>query len=259
MHDTKDPYGNTWLNPPAAAPAAPEAPGAALRPDIAGGAPEVMAEAVAAVEGRDPVVFAASDGDVTYTTPYREPARRAAHAEHAKNPEASQWGMRWVWLGFDSRDGRLLAGDAAPLTSGAIKFGEVRELWARPMRPFKGRYLWVHSSAARSFLIHSVRVGNRMAGIGTQPIPADMFAVEYGELAKLTIHDVEPGKLVAIEVHQAPEAMPRGAPGWRGIPFDLPACQVGQDIGIIVENIERTVYEPLRFLGAFLGETPAEP
>jgi hypothetical protein len=243
MTDRKDPYGNTWINPPGA-PAAPEAPDATLHPDIAAGiTPEVMAEAVAAHERSAP--------------PADLVPRAAAYAEHAKNTEASQWGMRWVWLGFDSRDGRLLAGDSAPLTSGAIKFGEVRELWVRPMRPFKGRYLWVHSAAARSFLIHSVRVGNQMAGIGTQPIPADMFAVDYGELAKLTIHDVEPGKLVSIEVHQAPAAMPRGGAGWRGIPFDLPACQVGQDIGIIVENIERTVFEPLRFLGAFLGETPA--
>jgi hypothetical protein len=162
----------------------------------------------------------------------------------------------WGWLGLDSRGGRLMAGDSA-LTSGCLPFGEVREIVVRPHVPFRGRYLWVHAACAASFLIHSVRVGPRMAGVAPTPVPADIFAVNYGELPDVTIHDVEPGRVVRIDVFKTPADMPRGGPGWRGVPFDLPLARVGAEVAILIENIDRARYEPLRFLGGFLGEAAA--
>jgi len=184
-----------------------------------------------------------------------QPASSKNETDPENPPPPPSRAEEWAWLGLDSRHGRLLAGDGA-LTSGAIAFGEVREIAVRVARPFRGRYLWVHAPCASSFLIHAVRVGLTATGVASFPIPADIFAVRYDELPEASLAIV-PGEVNAIHinVNRSPADLPAPGDGWRGIPFDLPAAFVGMDVSIIVENIERTVYQPARFLGAFLGLT----
>lgn len=245
MDNDRDEYGHLWIGRAGA--------GAATAPGAPGvdSSPEAMAAAVGVGGGPPPGVWT---GDEL-------PGAQAVRSEPQLQLPGVAQGRRAPivelgWLGLDSRGGRLLAGEGA-ITSGAVAFGEVREIVVRPQRPFRGRYLWVHSSIARSFLIHAVRVGPMIAGVAPTPIPADIFAVNYDDLATLTIHEVEPGKVVRIDVLRVPGDMPDGDPtrAWHGVPFHLPAAQVGMEVAIMVENIERKVYEPLRFLGAFLGET----
>ena len=280
MHNDRDEYGHLWIGRGAAGVAAAEgSPGADTSPEAMAAAegadtsPEAMAAGVAAgeappAEAGDVGAAAVdklreiSDAATAQLTPTEREilAARFGITPQLNLPGVAQGRRAPIvelgWLGLDSRGGRLLAGEGA-ITSGAVAFGEVREIVVRPQRPFKGRYLWVHSSIARSFLIHAVRVGPMIAGVAPTPIPADIFAVNYDDLATLQIHEVEPGKVVQIDVRRVPGDMPDGDPAraWHGVPFHLPAAQVGMEVAIMVENIERKVFEPIRFLGAFLGET----
>lgn len=239
MHGDRDSYGNLWIGRQREAATtqdiSPEAMAAAV---VAGPPPEGARWAGDELPGAGPVL-AAPQLDL----PGVAPGPRAAIAE-------------WGWLGLDSRGGRLLAGEGQ-ITSGAVAFGEVREIVVRPQRPFRARYLWVHSAIARSFIIHAVRVGHALAGVAPTPIPADIFAVNYEDIATLQLHELEPGRVLRLDVLKVPAEMPSGDPArmWRGVPFDLPAAGPGMEIGVMVENIERKVYEPARFIGAFLGET----
>jgi len=255
MHGDRDQYGNLWIGRTQEAAAArdssPEARAAATGaaelvegppPPLGDGEPHVRAGEPTAPFGLNPWTGEPMRPAPQLDLPGVAPGLRAPISELG-------------WLGLDSRNGRLLAGDGA-ITSGAVAFGEVREIVVRPQRPFRGRYLWVHSAIARSFLIHAVRVGHVIAGVAPTPLPADIFAVNYDDIATLKIHDVEPGTVMRIEVLRIPAEMPGGDPSraWRGVPFDLPAASPGMEIGIMVENIERKVFEPARFLGAFLGD-----
>lgn len=146
------------------------------------------------------------------------------------------------WIGFDSRQGRLLAGEVTR-TGDVMPAGYIA-IVMKPQLPFRGTRLFAHQPIASSFLIHSLRVGNQeqMVSAGA-PIPADAFATRMDALAQIDelfardkVIEIKVGKTVA-------ELL--------GAPWILPVAQIGMEITIAVENIGD---RPLRFLAGMLGK-----
>jgi len=148
------------------------------------------------------------------------------------------------WIGFDSRSGRLLAGEVNR-TGDVMPAGYVA-IAARPQIPFRGDRLCVHLPIASSFLIHSLRVGTREAAASAMaPIPADAFATRMDTIAEIDALFAR-DKVIEIKVgKKAVELI--------GSPWTLPIATPGFDITIYVENIGT---EPLRFLAGMLGRVP---
>lgn len=150
-----------------------------------------------------------------------------------------------AWLGLDSRNGRYLfgAGDAA-VVDGMVDPRQTITIAAMPYTLFRGERLFVQRACAPDFLIHRVLVGQRLCGmLGMDPIPADIFAVDFDDLPKVNFEDAG-DKAIRIEVGG------KSASEFLGQPFLLPTCQPAIHIAMQVENIGR---EPRRFLGAFVG------
>jgi len=146
------------------------------------------------------------------------------------------------WLGFDSRSGRLLAGEVNH-TGDVMPAGYVA-IASRPQIPFRGVRLFVHLPIASSFLIHSLRVSTRDAMVsGASPIPADAFATRMDVLAEIDALFAR-DKVIEIKVGKTAAEL-------LGSPWSLPIAGPGIEITIAVENIGD---RPLRFLGGMLGK-----
>lgn len=146
------------------------------------------------------------------------------------------------WLGFDSRSGRLLAGEVTK--TGDVAPAGFVAITTRPQLPFRGMRLFVHQPIASSFVIHSFRVGVRETTVTPTPIPADAFATRMDALAEIDAMFAR-DKVIEIKIgKKAVELL--------GAPWTLPMASVGTDVTIYVENIDD---RPLRFLAAMLGET----
>lgn len=149
------------------------------------------------------------------------------------------------WIGFDSRQGRLLAGEVN--VTGEVMPGGYVAIVSRPqVVAFRGYRLFVHLPIASSFLIHSVRVGTREATAASCPIPADAFATRMDVLAQV---DAMFARDKVIEI-----AIGKTATELLGSPWTLPAARAGDEITFSVENISDA---PLRFLAGMLGKIPA--
>lgn len=151
------------------------------------------------------------------------------------NPEIDSW------LGFDSRSGRLLAGEVN--RTGEVMPAGYVAITSRPQLPFRGLRLYVHQTIASSFIIHSLRVGNSEQTVSAcSPIPADAFATRMDALAEIDAMFAR-DKVIEIKIGKiAAELL--------GSPWILPICPHGIDITISVENIGD---RPLRFLSGMLG------
>lgn len=148
------------------------------------------------------------------------------------------------WLGFDSRQGRLLAGEVN--ATGEVMPAGYLAIITRPQLPFRGERLFVHQPIASSFLIHSMRVGTReMTVSACAPIPADAFATRMDALAQIDEMFAR-DKVIEIKVGKTGADL-------LGSPWTLPVAPIGTDITIYVENIGD---KPLRFLAGMLGKIP---
>lgn len=149
------------------------------------------------------------------------------------------------WLGFDTRNGRLIVGlnEKTPRPEGTLCPGEFAQICARPQVPWRGERLCVWSHCAPSFFIHDVKVGNRSSFASScAPIPADAFATRLDQLATIGAAYKRDG-IVVIEVK-------KGAVEMLGLPFVLPTVQPSTDISMYVEHIGT---EPMRFVAGFFG------
>lgn len=145
------------------------------------------------------------------------------------------------WLGFDSRSGRLLAGEVT--RTGDVMPGGCVAIASRPQVLFRGMRLFVHQPIASSFLIHSLRVGNLEQTVsGCSPIPADAFATRMDALAEIDAMFAR-DKVIEVKIGKiAAELL--------GSPWVLPIAPLGVDITIAIENIGD---QPLRFIAGMLG------
>jgi hypothetical protein len=148
------------------------------------------------------------------------------------------------WLGFDSRSGRLLAGEVN--RTGDVMPGGYVAIASRPQLPFRGIRLFVHQPIASSFLIHSLRVGNCEQTVSAcSPIPADAFATRMDALAEIDAMFAR-DKVIEIKIGKTAVEL-------LGSPWVLPVCPPGIDLTIAVENIGDG---PLRFIAGMLGGVP---
>ncbi len=148
------------------------------------------------------------------------------------------------WLGFDSRNGRLIVGTSEErLVDGILRPGEFAQICARPQVPWRGERLCVWSRCASSFFIHDVRIGtcSRFAS-GVSPIPADAFLTRLDQLASI-VEAFKRDSVVAL-------AVMKGGVDVLGMPFVLPTVPTGVDVSIYVEHIGT---EPMRFVAGFFG------
>lgn len=147
------------------------------------------------------------------------------------------------WIGFDSRQGRLLAGEVTP--SGEVQPGGYVAIISRPQIEFRGERLFVHMPIASSFLIHTLRVGHReMTASACSPIPADAFATRMDALAQMDEMFAR-DKVIEIKVGKTGAEL-------LGSPWTLPRAMPGTELTICVENIGD---RPLRFVAGMLGKT----
>jgi len=145
------------------------------------------------------------------------------------------------WIGFDSRSGRLLAGEVN--RTGEVMPAGYVAIVSRPQIPFRGERLFVHLPIASSFVIHSLRVGTReMTASAMAPIPADAFATRMEALAEIDAMFAR-DKVIEIKVGKSAAEL-------LGSPWTLPIARNGIEITIYIENIGE---KPLRFLAGMLG------
>lgn len=148
------------------------------------------------------------------------------------------------WIGFDSRSGRLLAGEVTP--SGEVMPAGYVAIVSRPQIPFRGERLFVHFPIASSFLIHSFRVGSReMTASAMSPIPADAFATRMDALAEIDAMFAR-DKVIEVKVGKKGVEL-------LGSPWTLPIADAGDELILYIENIGD---RPLRFLAGMLGKVP---
>lgn len=163
-----------------------------------------------------------------------------------KKIDDSLWDDDLWWLGFDSNNGRLLAGSGTEegLRKFGVPWGNTVGLVTRPQVPFRGIRLLVHRPVASSFLIHSIRVGNREATAAACPIPADAFLTDLDKLASVE-ELFKRDKAYALKIN-------KGGGELLGMPLCLPTAQPGTDITILIEHIGENK-APLRFIAGMLG------
>jgi len=150
------------------------------------------------------------------------------------------------WIGFDSRHGRLLAGEGAVTRTGDILPGCYVVVATRPQVSFRGQRLFVHLPIASSFLIHSLRVGNSEQTAAAEPIPGDAFATRMDTLAQMDEMFAR-DKVIEVKVGKTGVEL-------LGSPWTLPLASPGMELAITVENIgDRS----LRFVAGMLGKVPA--
>jgi hypothetical protein len=159
-----------------------------------------------------------------------------------KIAESEQRATADGWLGFDSRSGRLLAGEVNP--TGDVQPGGYIAIASRPQVAFRGERLCVHLPIASSFLIHSLRAGTReMTVTATSPIPADAFATRMDALAEVDALFAR-DKVIEVKIGKNGAEL-------LGSPWTLPFVDGGIDLILYVENIGD---RPLRFLAGMLGK-----
>ena len=150
--------------------------------------------------------------------------------------------MKW-WMGFDSRSGRLLAGEGS-VKAGLVESGGYIQIVQRPqVSAWRGQRLFVHQPVASSFLIHDVRVGTNSCIAAYGPIPADAFATRMDRLAEIDAI-FKRDEVFQIKIEKTGAEI-------LGMEWPLPVAPVACDISLYVENIGK---EPLRFLAGFIGE-----
>lgn len=160
----------------------------------------------------------------------------------AKHSQDNATNFSDSWIGFDSRQGRLLAGEVN--RTGDVMPAGCIMVATRPQIPFRGTRLYVHQPIASSFLIHSLRVGhNEQTVSAAAPIPADAFATRMDALAQIDEMFAR-DKVIEIKVGKTAAEL-------LGSPWVLPVAFVGTEIMIMVENIGD---RPLRFLAGMLGK-----
>ena len=146
------------------------------------------------------------------------------------------------WIGFDSRSGRLLAGEVT--RTGDLMPAGYAAIASRPQRPFRGLRLFVHQPIASSFLIHSLRVGNSEQTVSAcSPIPADAFATRMDALAQMDEMFAR-DKVIEIKIGKTAAEL-------LGSPWILPVTPQGMEIILSVENIGD---RPLRFIAGMCGK-----
>ncbi len=144
------------------------------------------------------------------------------------------------WLGFDSRCGRLLAGEVTR-TGDVMPAGYIA-IVTRPQLPFRGQRLFVHLPIASSFLIHSLKVGNMEQTVASAPIPADAFATRMDVLAEIDALFAR-DKVIEVKIGKSGAEL-------LGSPWVLPIANA-VDVTIYIENIGD---RPLRFVAGMLGK-----
>lgn len=160
----------------------------------------------------------------------------------AKHTQDNETDFPNSWIGFDSRQGRLLAGEVN--RTGEVMPASCAVVATRPQKPFRGTRLYVHQPIASSFLIHSLRVGQQDQMVSAMsPIPADAFATRMDTLAQIDEMFAR-DKVIEIKVGKTAAEL-------LGSPWTLPVAFVGTEIMIMVENIGD---KPLRFLAGMLGK-----
>lgn len=148
------------------------------------------------------------------------------------------------WLGFDSRAGRLLAGEVNR-TGDLMPAGYVA-IATRPQVAIRGERLFVHQLVASSFVIHSLRVAVTETLVSAAaPIPADAFATRMDALAEIDAMFAR-DKVIEIKVSKKADEL-------LGSAWTLPIAHAGTEITICVENIGD---RPLRFLAGMRGKVP---
>jgi hypothetical protein len=163
-------------------------------------------------------------------------------ADSMKSRVADQVAVADGWLGFDSRSGRLLAGEVT--RTGDVMPGGYVAIVSRPQVPFRGERLCVHMPIASSFLIHSLRAGTReMTAAATSPIPADAFMTRMDALAEIDAMFAR-DQVIEVKVGKSGAEL-------LGSPWTLPLVDGGIDIILSVENIGD---RPLRFIAGMLGK-----
>jgi len=146
------------------------------------------------------------------------------------------------WIGFDSRSGRLLAGEVN--RTGEVMPAGYVAIVSRPQIPFRGERLFVHLPIASSFLIHSLRVGTReLTASAMSPIPGDAFATRMDAIAEIDAMFAR-DKVIEIKVGKKGVEL-------LGSPWSMPLARAGDELTIYVENIGD---RPLRFLAGMLGK-----
>jgi hypothetical protein len=167
--------------------------------------------------------------------------RRNTARDPGVSPSEDYFDETW-WMGFDSRFGRLLAGEVT--STGDVMPAGYIAIVSRPQLPFRGQRLFVHQPIASSFLIHTLRVGTRETTVSAMSaIPADAFATRMDALAEIDAMFAR-DKVIEIKVgKKAAELL--------GSPWTLPIAYPGTDITLCVENIGE---RPLRFVAGMLGE-----
>jgi hypothetical protein len=147
------------------------------------------------------------------------------------------------WIGFDSRNGRLLAGEVT--RTGDVAPGGYVSIASRPQRPFRGERLFVHQPIASSFVIHSFRVGSWEQTVTPSVIPADAFATRMDMIAQMD-EMLARDKVIEIKVGKNGAEL-------LGSPWTLPIASIGTELTIAVENISD---QPLRFIAGMVGKIP---
>lgn len=148
------------------------------------------------------------------------------------------------WIGFDSRNGRLLAGEVNH--TGDVMPGGYIAIVSRPQVMFRGQRLFVHQPIASSFMIHSMRVGQSEQLVSAAvPIPADAFATHMDALAQIDEMFAR-DKVIEIKIGKRGSEL-------LGSPWTLPVAQPGMDLMIAIENLGD---RPLRFVAGMLGKVP---
>jgi hypothetical protein len=149
-----------------------------------------------------------------------------------------------AWFGLDSLHGRYITGTHNDIPHGVVQPGETVNVIERAYVLFKSERLFIRETCAASFLIRNVFVGNqRGAIIGQNPLICDPFVVKYEALAELKLA-LDDKNVLRVDVNKP-------ALEFLGAPFPLPLAQVGLDIMFQIEHIGK---EPIRFLGALLGQ-----
>lgn len=153
----------------------------------------------------------------------------------------------WQWMGFDSINGRLMAGRDPDDRKGYVDPGAFVYVVNRPQVLWRGKRLFVSDWCSRSFLIHSIRAGVRETTVAYGPIPADAFSIKLGMMTEADLIFQKEG-CYEIKIGESGEQI-------LGAEWDLPLCEPGTEITIAIENISPV---RSRFIAGFLGVCPSE-
>jgi len=124
-----------------------------------------------------------------------------------------------------------------------IKPAEMAPISAMVQIPFRGDRFAVWSVCAPSFMINTIKVGNRALDVCCGDAPADAFATRLDLLPMLDQQLDEHG-FVQIKIS-------RKADECFGQPIAMPRAHVGCQITVYVTNVSD---KPMRFVSTILGD-----